>query len=1834
MSDTQTSPALSPDEQSAWDSQATQQDETDKTGKPPAWSNDDQDAWNQAAQKEEESNNPSIQGNLFQLAAAPFPLVSNALPDSFTGSKELTESQRTVIAGSHVWNIAKAFGLGAYNTYMNGVEDSDTRKALEQEGVYKNYVNGEDAAHKSFMDGIVVPTLKTIIGGFNSTVANVTLLGENAAALEPNPSNVVNAFNSVFVGADAAARKLGEETKIPGADTEFSYDLEVLGAEAGLKWEPRAVLPRGVADAKANGALEDDAVWNGAAPTPQQAEGMQNAAQMYPETHASEPAAIEPSSNTPAQTIHDVARQIDPETFQQYDTLSHRAAVYSGVLNTLREGRRSDTSDLEASAPHTQEIADLRDKLESASARNAKRYQSQIDDLTDKNQTWIADQIKTETPEMAEVREALQKTNEQLYDIANTGKIKAAYAEAAKRIPETETIEPEAPTTEGETEQAAANGATEQPETNESDPEKVVNGRSPQGAQANVQSAITKQMLAAGRPAEEAEAAGQLFAARYQARADAFEGKRGDAQDMYEQHGARVVGKNAPKVKEKELAQEPRFNFTKTDSESGIRSDKIGNTALTYSLEDDGTVHLDSLLTAADNLGQGSARAAITQFLKDADEQSKTVVLRAIPLNKATNADKLTKFYESLGFKSNGGAEMIRPPKTELEQSTKGAAALSSVTKEANTLIKLIRDNADASTIIHEAGHAWLDEMVTDAQHDLASGTLKADAKAVRDWLGEKTGPYSGFARAQHEKFARGFERFMREGIAPNKQLTGVFAKFKKWLDKIYQTVGQLRAPLTDEMRGVYGRMLASDRTIIAPDHVPGEMMARVHEQEAASTPPEHANTVADNIEHEITLTAHQHAPEIEDAIKTAEAHGVEGTPAGGADTGAAAGTEPAAAAELGAQPAGGGRPAGEGSDAGTGTGSGSAGGNASTTGSAGGPDGAATEGSGNAAGNDQNDGSNSPVGQPESALIDKAGNIRLDLLNTPDDLRKLVKDISAENDDFMNARGGVITDDTRLRTAAAMGIDAAKLKLDTFAEQFGAGNLSAAVEGVRRFMNQSADNIHKLSIKAASSENIKDLQAYREAKARHVMMQQSLASSTAEWGRIGRAFQQIKETPLAGNINNVLTTLASQVGSEDDLFQLKREVKAIAAYDTPEQVSAFLNKKGSIGSGVLEYWIHGLISGPATHMTYVIGNALTSIYRAGIDAPAAAALAAIRGSVREGLSAEDARAFNALEVKRTFGEKLSPQEQSQYNNLVRNVSSDIKIGEVPARFKAMGAELPKALLGAGKSLTTGQAVMLKGEETASTVFDPNMTGVTVPDQVAWHDVAGGLFGTMTGLKQAIIGAGQLVKSGNGDLFALKDAPAGATIPDITFRGVNVLPIGSIARAPGRPVAAIHSFFRILNAASENAALAYRDAVKEGHTGEQLSIAVTKKMLNQSDENIAKINAYATDSALMAKGGKFTQAVSQLTNASVKLPGLGETKLLKFIDPFVKIGSNIIDQSIIQRTPLGLLSQGMRDDLSGVNGAEIRDTAQAKMLMGTALATLVGGLTAEGVISGSGPSDPKQAAMWRLAGNQAHSVKVNGVWYDVHRLGPLGMLMGVAADMYQVAHSIGEESATKVGSMLVHAISQNILDESFMRGPAELMKALDDGDRYGDAYIRNLVSSFVPFSVGMGQEARAIDPYSRQTRTVMDSIMAKIPWESEKLMPRRDVWGEKIPSREALGPDGLSAIYETRVRNDPVTTQLVKLGYSPAQPDRKIRGVELTEPQYDDYSRLAGRLLKMRLNNTMTQPGFANLPAEKQVDIVKKMVSSSREYARKAVMMQNPAIMQQAVAIKRGLVKK
>ena len=123
-------------------------------------------------------------------------------------------------------------------------------------------------------------------------------------------------------------------------------------------------------------------------------------------------------------------------------------------------------------------------------------------------------------------------------------------------------------------------------------------------------------------------------------------------------------------------------------------------------------------------------------------------------------------------------------------------------------LIQLF-EKADLSTYLHESGHVWLEEMIRDAGE---SPQVAADLEVLMDWMG--VSDVKEIGTAQHEQFAWGFEAYLREGKAPSLELQGAFGRFKAWLMRLYRSVRDLDVEVSDEVRGVMERMLATDAQI------------------------------------------------------------------------------------------------------------------------------------------------------------------------------------------------------------------------------------------------------------------------------------------------------------------------------------------------------------------------------------------------------------------------------------------------------------------------------------------------------------------------------------------------------------------------------------------------------------------------------------------------------------------------------------------------------------------------------------------------------------------------------------------------------------------------------------------------------------------------------------------------------------------------------------------------------------------------------------------------------------------------------------------------------------
>lgn len=179
----------------------------------------------------------------------------------------------------------------------------------------------------------------------------------------------------------------------------------------------------------------------------------------------------------------------------------------------------------------------------------------------------------------------------------------------------------------------------------------------------------------------------------------------------------------------------------------------------------------------------------------------------------------------------------------------KGQTAFKANGKKVISLFKA----ADQSTFMHEMAHVYLHDMLELAKLPNAPKQLLDDVKTLSNWASWRSETfdkeYKGTAlerefRKMHEqiadatqygylvldgkkvtleqlklqwaqeRFARGFENYLREGKAPTESVKTIFRRFKEWLGTIYKAFVQIGGAPSKEVRAVMDRMIASEEEI------------------------------------------------------------------------------------------------------------------------------------------------------------------------------------------------------------------------------------------------------------------------------------------------------------------------------------------------------------------------------------------------------------------------------------------------------------------------------------------------------------------------------------------------------------------------------------------------------------------------------------------------------------------------------------------------------------------------------------------------------------------------------------------------------------------------------------------------------------------------------------------------------------------------------------------------------------------------------------------------------------------------------------------------------------
>lgn len=138
---------------------------------------------------------------------------------------------------------------------------------------------------------------------------------------------------------------------------------------------------------------------------------------------------------------------------------------------------------------------------------------------------------------------------------------------------------------------------------------------------------------------------------------------------------------------------------------------------------------------------------------------------------------------------------------------------MTTIKSQTERIVELFK-TADKSTFMHEMGHVFFDDIKTLAEMENAPQQVKDDWQALKEWTGWNDN--ETINTDAHEKFARGFEAYLREGEAPTKFLERTFRRFSKWLSAIYRAVSRLGGLPPKDIREIMDRMLATQEDIEA----------------------------------------------------------------------------------------------------------------------------------------------------------------------------------------------------------------------------------------------------------------------------------------------------------------------------------------------------------------------------------------------------------------------------------------------------------------------------------------------------------------------------------------------------------------------------------------------------------------------------------------------------------------------------------------------------------------------------------------------------------------------------------------------------------------------------------------------------------------------------------------------------------------------------------------------------------------------------------------------------------------------------------------------------------
>ena len=346
-------------------------------------------------------------------------------------------------------------------------------------------------------------------------------------------------------------------------------------------------------------------------------------------------------------------------------------------------------------------------------------------------------------------------------------------------------------------------------------------------------------------------------------------------------------------------------------------------------------------------------------------------------------------------------------------------------------------------------------------------------------------------------------------------------------------------------------------------------------------------------------------------------------------------------------------------------------------------------------------------------------------------------------------------------------------------------------------------------------------------------------------------------------------------------------------------------------------------------------------------------------------------------------------------------------------------------------------------------------------------------------------------------------------------------------------------------------------------------------------------------------------ALGKAAKAIQDIPVVGE-----FIVPFSRTPSAVATQ-IINYSPIGILKTVVENIGKGKFDQRLFAQGMGRGITGTGFLYLGTKLFDNDLVTLDFPKDEREQKLWELEGRKPNSIKVGDKWRTVQTLGPVGSSLIVGAHFQRKFKETGSLTSG-IAQSFVGGL-KSFTEQTFLQGLRNVTEAINDPDRFADAYFGNLTASFVPTI--SADIARAKDLTERRARTVIERVEARIPFLREALEPKVDVLGKEVK----VGGNILETMADPTRPSKDVSTPLVEelrrlttAGFkvSPTLLGDKNGYKSLTLEQNTDLWKRAGEIISNKLENLTKNQKYLDLPDDKRAKVIEDFVEKSKLIAR------------------------